>query len=123
MSSAEHPADYGTSELARIIAGFRQALEALPARQPLLMADIDPDDDERVIDIAAHCPRCGSTSLAELDWDLRWNYLHPFEFSEFVPDRVCACVISGQSEHETLTWFCTDCGQVLDLAGVQLDWV
>lgn len=121
--AAASPRGYRSSELAELLAGFKRAVEALPAQEPLLMADLDPDDQERVLGIWAHCPRCGSSSLAEMDWDVRWNHLHDFEFSEFVKDQVCARVACGDIEHETLTWFCTECGQVLDLSAVNLDWV
>lgn len=115
--------DFRDSELAGLLQTFQHVVQALPGREPLLMADVDPADEHRVLAISAHCPSCGGTSLAEMDWDVRWNHLHDFEFSPYVPDRICARVALGDIEHETLTWFCTDCGQVLDLAAVHLDWI
>ena len=87
-------------------------LEA-PRAKPVLHSDLHEAQSLR-------CPACDSTALAELDWDVRLNMLNDPQVEE--DGTVSVFVKQAQSEYETVTWLCIDCGQVLDMTDVHTYW-
>lgn len=76
----------------------------------------------RILSMTAHCPRCGSSELAEMDWATRWNDFSEVEFGEDGrSDDLFVGVGQDDGEYETLVHFCKDCGQVLDLSDLDIE--
>lgn len=71
-------------------------------------------------DSQLHCPSCDSTALAELDWDVRFNMLNDPQVEE--DGTLSVFIHQGQSDYETVTWVCADCGQVLDMTDIHTYW-
>lgn len=98
------------SALMKTIEQFEHWISVLPSEPPIIMLH------DAELNITMHCPRCGSEDVREMDWDTRWNK------TEAWIDRrgdVAVSVTQADKNYSTLTWFCADCGQVIDMEDIE----